>query len=139
MSDAAKPAGSAGGVEPQRLDKWLWFARVAKTRTTAARLVAEGKIRINKVRVVKPSHAVKLGDVVTASVGPRTRVLRIVATAERRGPAAQAALLFEELTVATDAPISAADQGTAQPGNRSSGRPSKRDRREINRLKGKPS
>lgn len=139
MSDGAK-ARDAEGHAGQRLDKWLWIARVAKTRTTAARLVAEGKIRVNRVRVVKPSQAVKAGDVVTASVGPRVRVLRIVDFAVRRGPPAAAVLLYEELTVAADAPISAPG-GSTRPaaGGRppGSGRPTKRDRREIDRLKGR--
>lgn len=129
------------GRDEQRLDKWLWFARVAKTRTLAAKLIAEGKVRLNRVRVVKPSHAVKPGDVVTATVGRKVRVLKIVGTGARRGPASEAALLFEELTVAADVPISAA-RNASEPqavGVRpaGSGRPTKRDRREINRLKGR--
>jgi ribosome-associated heat shock protein Hsp15 len=142
MADGETPPPGPGR-DDQRLDKWLWFARVAKTRTLAARLVAEGKIRLNRVRVVKPSHAVKPGDVVTASVGRKVRVLRIVAAGARRGPPSEAALLFEELTAAADVPISAARNASDLPaaGARAagSGRPTKRDRREINRLKGRDS
>lgn len=133
--DASATADRAG----QRIDKWLWFARVVKTRTLAARLVSDGKIRLNRARIDKPAHPVKPGDVVTASVGRHVRVLKVLAPGVRRGPASEAGLLYEELTVATDAPISAARTAAADAGARpvGSGRPTKRDRREISRLKGR--
>lgn len=132
--DASAVADRSG----QRIDKWLWFARVVKTRTHAARLVSDGKIRLNRVRIDKPAHTVKPGDVVTASVGRHVRVLKVLAPGVRRGPACEAGLLYEELTVATDAPIPAA-RAAAGAGIRpaGSGRPTKRDRRELARLKGR--
>ncbi len=82
----------------QRLDKWLWFARVVKTRTLAAGLVEDGKVRVNRSRIAKPSHAVKSGDVVTVTAHRQVRVLKVVAAGVRRGSASEARTLFEDLT-----------------------------------------
>lgn len=133
--DASATADRTG----QRIDKWLWFARVVKTRTLATRLVSDGKIRLNRARIDKPSHVVKPGDVVTANLGRHVRVLKVLGPGLRRGPASEAVTLYEELTVATDAPMSAARTASADAGARppGSGRPTKRDRREIARLKGR--
>jgi ribosome-associated heat shock protein Hsp15 len=79
----------------QRLDKWLWFARIIKSRTLAAQLVEDGKVRVNRVRATKPSQAVRSSDVLTVAVRGRVRVLRVLATAERRRPPAEARLLYE--------------------------------------------
>ena len=79
----------------QRLDKWLWFARIIKSRTLATQLVENGKVRVNRVRAAKPSQAVGSGDVLTIAVRGRVQVLRVLATAERRGPPAEARLLYE--------------------------------------------
>ena len=81
----------------QRLDKWLWFTRVAKTRSLAARLVTEGHVRVNSVRVETASKAVKSGDVVTVALERHVRVLRVLAGGERRGPAPEAQTLYEDL------------------------------------------
>jgi ribosome-associated heat shock protein Hsp15 len=81
----------------QRLDKWLWFARAVKSRSLAAKLVESGAVRINRVRVDQPSHAVKPGDVLTIGIGPRVLVWRVLAFAERRGPAPEARTLYEDL------------------------------------------
>jgi ribosome-associated heat shock protein Hsp15 len=110
--------------EAQRLDKWLWFARVVKTRTLAAALVTDGKVRVNRLRVEKPSHAVKPGDVLTVIAHARVRILRVKASGARRGPPSEAAELFEELTPETVHPLQAG--GGA--------RPTKRDRRLLERL-----
>jgi ribosome-associated heat shock protein Hsp15 len=79
----------------QRLDKWLWFARVAKSRTLAAQLVEDGKVRVNRTRATKPSQAVRSGDVLTIAFRGRVQVLRVRAAGERRGPPAEARLLYE--------------------------------------------
>jgi ribosome-associated heat shock protein Hsp15 len=84
--------------ERQRLDKWLWFARVVRTRTLAARLVGEGHVRVNAQRIETPAKPVGPGDVLTIALERQVRVLRIVAIAARRGGAQEARLLFEELT-----------------------------------------
>ena len=121
----------------QRLDKWLWFARVIKTRTQAAALVTDGKVRINRQRIDKPSLCLKPGDVVTVNARGHIRVLKVLAAGERRGPPTEARKLFEELTEPpAPRPTSPAD-GAAQPsGQRASGsgRPTKRDRRQLDRL-----
>lgn len=80
-----------------RLDKWLWHARLCKTRTLAVRLVSEGKVRVNANRVKKPATQVHVGDGITFSRDGRVRVLRIRALGERRGPAPEAQQLYEDL------------------------------------------
>ena len=84
-------------MDRQRLDKWLWHARLVKARTSAAALVESGHVRINGTREKSPGHAVKLGDVVTVALDSRVRVLKVIGFAERRGDAASARLLCEDL------------------------------------------
>ena len=113
----------------QRLDKWLWCARLVRTRTLAARLIEAGKIRINGVRALKVSRAVRVGDVVTgigAGAG-RLFVVRVAGEAERRGPATVARSLYEDLTPEAPAPAS----NFARIGRR----PTKRDRRRLDAIK----
>jgi ribosome-associated heat shock protein Hsp15 len=81
----------------QRLDKWLWFARVAKTRAGAARLVAEGHVRLNARRIETPAKAVGPGDVLTIALERQVRILKVVAPGTRRGGFPEAAQLFEDL------------------------------------------
>jgi ribosome-associated heat shock protein Hsp15 len=87
-----------GVVLRQRLDKWLWFARVTRTRSLAARLVMEGHVRLNARRVQTPAKPVVPGDVLTIALDQQVRVLRVVAPGKRRGGFPEASLLFEELT-----------------------------------------
>lgn len=82
----------------QRLDKWLWFARVTKTRGLAARLVSDGHVRVNARRVENPAKPVVPGDVLTIALGRSVRVLKVIAPGERRGSFPEASRLFEELT-----------------------------------------
>lgn len=82
----------------QRLDKWIWFARVVKTRALAAKLVSEGHVRVNAQRIDAPAKPVGPGDVLTIALDSRILVLRIVAAGARRGPFSEARLLFEDLT-----------------------------------------
>ena len=84
-------------MERQRLDKWLWHARVVKARTSAAALVESGHVRINGVREKSPGHAVKPGDVVTIALDARVRLLKVTGFSERRGDANAARALFEDL------------------------------------------
>ncbi|KJC60457.1 RNA-binding protein S4 [Bradyrhizobium sp. LTSPM299] len=84
-------------MDRQRLDKWLWHARVVKARTSAAELVEKGHVRINGTREKSPGHAVKLGDVVTVALDNSVRVLKVVGFAERRGDASAARELYEDL------------------------------------------
>jgi ribosome-associated heat shock protein Hsp15 len=85
-------------LERQRLDKWLWHARVVRARTGAAALVEAGHVRVNGAREKSPGHAVKAGDVITVSLDRVVRVLKVVGFSERRGDAAAAAPLYEDLT-----------------------------------------
>jgi ribosome-associated heat shock protein Hsp15 len=80
-----------------RLDKWLWHARFFKTRGLAALAVAEGVVRVNAKRVVKPATSVSVGDGLTFVTGGRVQVVRILALGARRGPAAEARGLYEDL------------------------------------------
>jgi ribosome-associated heat shock protein Hsp15 len=89
---------SKGVTLRQRLDKWLWFARVAKTRSLAARLVAEGHVRLNARLIETPAQPVGPGDVLTIALERRVRVLKVVAPGARRGGFSEASLLFEELS-----------------------------------------
>jgi ribosome-associated heat shock protein Hsp15 len=125
-----------GGPEAARLDKWLWFARVVKTRTLAATLVTDGKVRINRVKIVKPSQSVRLGDVLTVTVGPRVRLLKVLALGERRGPPSEARALFSDLSPPPEPQpgFTSAPAGDRAPG---AGRPTKRERRDLERFKGR--
>lgn len=82
----------------QRLDKWLWHARVVKTRADAASLVAGGRVRVNGARQASPGHVIKPGDVLTVALDRTVRVLTVVEFAERRGDAPAAKRLYNELT-----------------------------------------
>ena len=84
-------------MDRQRLDKWLWHARVVKARTSAAELVESGHVRINGVREKSPGHAVKLGDVVTVSLDRGVRLMKVTGFSERRGDANAARVLYEDL------------------------------------------
>ena len=84
-------------LERQRLDKWLWHARVVKARTSAAALVEAGHVRINGVREKAPGHSVKAGDVLTIALDRSVRVLKVIGFSERRGDATAARVLYEEV------------------------------------------
>ncbi len=81
----------------QRIDKWLWFARMVKTRTLAAALVSQGQVRLNKVKVAKPAQEVGPGDVITLAAHGRVRVIKVLAIGTRRGPASEAQTLYEDM------------------------------------------
>ena len=85
-------------MDRQRIDKWLWHARIVKTRTSAAELVASGHVRVNSARVVTPSHPVKVGDVLTIALDRRIRLWKVTDFVERRGDATLARTLYEELS-----------------------------------------
>jgi ribosome-associated heat shock protein Hsp15 len=86
-------------LDRQRLDKWLWHARVVKARSSAAALIEAGHVRINGVRETAPGHAVKSGDVLTIGLDRTVRVLKVIGFSERRGDAASARVLYEDLHV----------------------------------------
>lgn len=85
-----------GGVPALRLDKFLWFARLARTRSAAARLCAEGRVAIAGIVAVKPHQPVRIGDWITVEQGRWRRRLRVTALGERRGGTADARLLYDE-------------------------------------------
>ena len=89
----------AGG-ENQRIDKWLFFARIAKSRSLAAKFITLGQVRVNRARLVKPAAEVGTGDIVTVALHGHVRVLKVLSFSSRRGPASQAELLYEDLGAA---------------------------------------
>jgi len=84
-------------VDRQRLDKWLWHARVVKARSSAAALIEAGHVRLNGTRETAPGHAVKAGDVLTIALDRSVRVLKVLGFSEQRGNAAAARVLYEDL------------------------------------------
>ncbi len=133
---------SGQDAPPQRLDKWLWYARIVKSRSLAATFIEAGKVRHNKVRVTKPAQLVRPGDVLTVSINHKIRILKVVHPGKRRGPAVEAQALYEDLT---PPPVDAKSDGSNDPrkfepaisGKREAGqgRPTKRDRRLIDRFR----
>jgi ribosome-associated heat shock protein Hsp15 len=119
--------------ESLRIDKWLWHARVVKTRTLAAGLVTGGHVRLNRARISKPSQMVHPGDVVTVTLRERILILKIEAVGERRGPASEAATLYTDLSP----PAPKAEEAPVVSRPRGAGRPTKRDRRRIEAWKDK--
>jgi ribosome-associated heat shock protein Hsp15 len=122
-------------LDRQRIDKWLWHARVVRTRSAAAALAVSGHVRVNGQRIDAASRSVRLGDVVTVALDRSVRVLKVAAFAERRGAAESARVLAEDLTPASEPMPSArpGPDGVRQPG---AGRPTKRERRAIAHFRG---
>ncbi len=89
---------SAGAPDRQRLDRWLWFARMFKSRTLAQKFIASGAVRVDKERVTSPDHRIGSGAVLTFVLHDRIRVLRVIAPGTRRGPASEAQTLYEDLS-----------------------------------------
>ena len=108
-----------------RLDKWLFFARFFKTRTLAAKVIGTGDVRVNSVRVSKPGVNVKPGDVLTFAQGRAIRVVRIVDTGTRRGPASEAQALYDDRSPPPPPRVPPAPRFDG------GGRPTKRDRRNL--------
>ena len=124
--------------ETLRLDKWLWYARFFKTRSLATRLCEAGKVRLAGAPVKKAHQKVKCGDVLTFPQGHHIRVIKIAALAERRGTALEAQELYEDLEPPEK--DNRLPKGTLPPvagRNPGAGRPTKRDRRAIARLREK--
>jgi ribosome-associated heat shock protein Hsp15 len=117
-----------------RVDKWLWFARFARTRTSAAKIVTEARFRVNAQPTDKAHYPIRVGDVLTFALGPHIRIIKVLALAARRGGAPEARLLYEDLDPpkpkppSGEPPMAARDEGA--------GRPTKRERRAIDRLQG---
>ena len=119
----------------QRVDKWLWFARLVKTRTKAQALVSSGKVRVNRVKISSPSKLIGPGDVLTLPLGNHIRVVELLALAKKRGPYASAQLLYRDLTEPA-APRAASDTGSVGGTSPDYGKkPDKRMRRKLMALK----
>ena len=84
-------------MDRQRIDKWLWHARIVKTRTAAAGLVMGGRVRVNGGRVTAPGQALKIGDVVTTALDGRVCVWRVEQFSERRGDADAGRALYTDM------------------------------------------
>lgn len=121
-------------MDSRRLDKWLWYARFFESRSLASKFCASGKLRLNETVVKKAHQAVHVGDVLTFPKGPYIRVVRVAALGTRRGPAVEAQTLYDDL----NPPLPRAkSERPMKPARRESGsgRPTKRERRETDRLK----
>lgn len=116
----------------QRLDKWLFFSRALKSRTLAQKLIESGAVRVNSERTIRTDHQVGAGDVLTMAVHTRLLVWKILDPGARRGPPAEATLLYEDLSPpplpreAAPPPFATRDAGA--------GRPTKKERRDTDRL-----
>jgi ribosome-associated heat shock protein Hsp15 len=84
-------------VQRQRIDRWLWHARLVRTRSAAAALAGGGFVRINGARIDAPGRMVRAGDVITVALDRRVRVVKVLGFVERRGPADSAAALYQDL------------------------------------------
>lgn len=129
MNDEKQPLPGA----PQRIDKWLFFSRMSKSRTLAQTLISAGHIAINGQKARQPSALVRPGDRVEIKQPNRDVILIVQKPGERRGPYEEARLLYEDVTPPPDPRDQFTHQAAAQrePG---SGRPTKRDRRLLDRL-----
>jgi ribosome-associated heat shock protein Hsp15 len=135
---AAGVVPAVNAAEPVRLDKWLWAARFFKTRALAAEAVAGGRVEVGGHRV-KPGRDVKVGDVVRVRIGPYVHVVTVRALSGRRGPATEAAKLYEE------DPASRAEREKLREQHRlaahafafGEGKPTKKERRALDELRGR--
>ena len=128
---------SGTSAQRVRLDKWLWAARFFKTRSLAADAIGGGKIMVNGDHV-KPAKLVQPGDEVSVRLGPYEHIVEVRALSERRGPASVAATLYEERATSIAAREKLAEQLRMAPAAfvfEEKGRPTKKDRRDIERLR----
>lgn len=128
----------SGDGDRVRLDKWLWAARFFKTRALAAEAVDGGKVDLNGDRA-RRSRPLKVGDELRIRLGPYEHVVTVAALSSRRGPAATAATLYRETDASREARerLAAQLKSVAPLFHHDRGRPSKKDRRDIDRLRGR--
>ena len=133
-SDASAP----DDADSQRLDKWLWCARFFKSRSLANALLAASRLRMDGSVVAKAHQKVKVGAVLTFPQGPHVRVVKVLSLATRRGPAPEARTLYEDLAPIPERKADSAEAPPPEPSapsrDKGAGRPTKRDRRAIERL-----
>ena len=122
-----------------RLDKWLWAARFFKTRSLAQQAIAAGRVKLNDARV-KPAHAVKVSDALSVKVGELEWRIEVRGLSERRGPAEQARQLYYETAESRAERERRMDlrRWGAEPAAGMKGRPTKRDRRQLEDLASPP-
>ncbi len=120
----------------QRIDKWLFFARIVKSRSLAAKMVQSGRVRVNCDKVSNAARAIRPGDVLTVSLERRVVVLKVLAAGERRGPYSEARLLYEDLTPPEPPPETAPPPANAGVREQGSGRPTKKQRRMLDSWRG---
>ena len=121
-------------MDKLRIDKWLWAARFYKTRSLATEEIDKGRVRINNLEV-KPAKEVKVGDTVALRQGPVTRTLVVRGISDKRGGAPQAQTLYEETKESLSLREQHAEQLRLEPANSlEHGRPTKRDRRDIDKV-----
>lgn len=119
-----------------RIDKWLWAVRIYKTRSMAGDACRAGKVKMDGI-AVKPSRNLKTGDVITVSLGPLTRTLKVTALIHNRVSAKLVPESLEDLTPAEEYErIKFMKELNAEKRDRGTGRPTKKDRRQIEKLKG---
>ena len=118
----------------QRIDKWLFFARLRKSRSLAAKSVEAGDVSVNGTKIRQPSVMVRPGDTIVLSLDRHDMVVKVLLPGERRGPYEEARLLYHDMTPPREERNVFA-QATRE---RGTGRPTKRERREIDRLHGGP-
>jgi ribosome-associated heat shock protein Hsp15 len=123
---AAEPSN-----QRQRIDKWLFFARIAKSRTLAQGWIEAGHVLVNDVKLKRPSAEIKVGDRLAVVTSERDVVVIVKAPGDSRRPYEEARLLYEDITPPREK-LSRYDQATREPG---AGRPEKKERREIDRLR----
>ncbi|MGX9116895.1 MAG: RNA-binding S4 domain-containing protein [Mesorhizobium sp.] len=120
----------------QRIDKWLFFSRAVKSRSLAAKLVVAGRVRINRDKAAQASDLVRAGDVLTITLERRIFVWKVLGTGSRRGPAEEARLLYEDMSPPPVPKGEAVPDAIPALRDAGSGRPTKKERRETDRLLG---
>lgn len=120
----------------QRIDKWLFFSRAVKSRSLAAKLVVAGRVRINRDKAAQASDLVRAGDVLTITLQRRIFVWKVLGTGSRRGPAEEARTLYEDMSPPLVPKGEAVADAIPALRDAGSGRPTKKERRETDRLFG---
>lgn len=130
MSEEKQPQSDSR----QRLDKWLFFARMAKSRSIAQRRIAAGDVRVNDQKILHASYTVRAGDRVVLAAGTRSRVLIVRAAGARRGPYEEARQLYDDVTPAAQEQqlSNVSSHATREAGT---GRPTKKQRRVLDELR----
>lgn len=124
------------GEGRQRVDKWLFFSRAVKSRSLAAKLVQGGGVRANGQKLGQASDMVKSGDVLTITLDRRILVYKVLLPGERRGPAEEARRLYEDLSPVPTPKDEAPPDARPALREMGSGRPTKKERRATDRLRG---